>query len=96
MLGELGKAYGLSGRKTDAVKIADELLELSSRQYVSPYNLALVYLGLRDNERTIEWLKKSCDDRSALLPYLNTQWQFDEIRSDARFAEIVERIGLPA
>jgi len=96
MKAELGKAYGFAGRDAEAAKIAEELIELSSRQYVSPYNIALVYTGLRDNDRALEWLEKACDIRAALLPYLRTQWQFDELRSDPRFTQIVERIGLPA
>ena len=51
MLAELGHAYGLAGKRTEAVKILAELKELSKHHYISPYNLALVYTGLGDNDQ---------------------------------------------
>ncbi len=95
MLAELGHAYGLAGKRTEAETVLDELKELSSRHYVSPYNLALVYTGLGDKDKAFEWLNEACEDRSGLLIYLKTQHSFDSLHADPRFKDLVRRIGLP-
>ncbi len=95
MLAELGHAYGLAGMPAEAEKVLDQLKELSKEQYVSPYNMALVYTGLGEKDAAIEWLGKACDDRSGLLIYLKTQHSFDSLRTDSRFEECLRRIGLP-
>jgi hypothetical protein len=50
VLSLLGHAYAESGRKGDAAKIIDELNERSNDEYVSPYDVAIIYVGLRDKE----------------------------------------------
>ncbi len=95
MRSELGHAYGLAGKRDEAEKILNELKELSKQQYVSPYNMALVYTGLGEKDAAFEWLGKACDDRSGLLIYLKTQHSFDGLRADPRFEDCVRRIGLP-
>ena len=47
-LGELGQAYGFSGRRSEALKEIDKLQELSKQRYVAAYNLALIYASLGD------------------------------------------------
>jgi hypothetical protein len=43
--------YGLAGRKGEANKILNELLELSPRRYVTPPALTNVYIGLGDKDQ---------------------------------------------
>ncbi len=59
VLALLGHAYASSGYKTEAVKILEQLKELSKQRYVSAYSLAIVYLGLGDKEEALRWLEKS-------------------------------------
>ena len=95
MLAELGHAYGLAGKRTEAVKILAELKELSKHHYISPYNLALVYTGLGDNDQAFVSLNEACEDRSGLLIYLKTQHSFASLHGDPRYQEILRRVGLP-
>jgi len=53
-----------------------------------------VHLGFGDNDRVFEWLNKACDERYGYLAYLNVDPMFDSVRSDARFADLVRRVGL--
>jgi adenylate cyclase len=95
MQAQLGHAYALAGETDKALKIADDLMELSAKQYISPYNMAVVYAGLGDNDKGFTWLNKSFEDRSGMLIYLRTQHTFDPISDDPRFAECIARLGLP-
>ena len=94
MLAELGSAYGYLGKTTEAIQILDKLNDLALKTYIAPYNFALLYTGLGDLEKALDWLERSRDDRNSLLIYLRTEHQFAQLRSDPRFGAIVRSIGL--
>ena len=94
-LGMLGLAYGLAGRKADALKILNELLELNKTRYVTPAALVNVYVGLGDKEQAFAWLEKAYQERSNYLAWLKVFPILDPLRSDPRFADLVHRVGLP-
>ena len=77
------------------MRLLAELKDQSDRRYVSPFNLAVVYGGLGDNERTLEWLGKAYNERSPSLSLLRLSPAFDGVRSDSRFNVLVQRVGLP-
>lgn len=92
--GDLGQAYGLSGRRSEALKEIDKLQELSKQRYVAPYNLALIYTSLDDKDNALEWLEKAYEDRSTLLIWIKVDPRLDNLRSDARFKAVIKRMGL--
>lgn len=57
-------------------------------------NVAWVYAGLGDRDRTFEWLEKDFQQRSGLLPQVAWQFVFDDLRSDPRYAGLLRRMGL--
>ncbi len=91
---ELGHAYAISGERSEAQKVLDELEQLSKRRYVPPDNIALVYLGLGKKNLTFEYLEKAYEDRSVGLSWLKADPIFDSLRSDPRFKALLKRIGL--
>jgi serine/threonine-protein kinase len=93
-LGGLGHAYALAGKRDAAQKILDELLDLSKQKYVSAYDLALIYAGLGENEQALEWLEKADEQRNGWLNFLLVEPRFDALRSEAKFAELVKKVGL--
>ena len=72
-----------------------ELTNRSARQYVSPYALALVYAGLGENGRALEWLERAGEERSPRLVFLSVEPAFDGLRGDTRFAALRTKLGLP-
>ena len=54
----LGWVYAVSGRRTDALKIAQEFKDLSSHAYVDFYQLATIYAGLGDKDEAFRLLEK--------------------------------------
>ena len=95
LLGFLGHAYALSGKKTEALKILKELKEMERVRYVSPYDLAVLYTGLGDKDQAIEQLNKAYQQRSGWIITLRVDPLFDPLRSDARFAALVQTLKLP-
>ena len=95
LVAALGHAYALSGERDKANKILDELREMSKQRYVSPYLIAIVYVGLGDKDQAFAWLEKAYQDRSAFLIWLKVEPLFDNLRSDPRFQDLLRRVGLP-
>ena len=90
----LGHAYGVSGRRTEAVSMLGELKKRAKEGYVSPYYMALVYIGLGEKHPAIEWLERAFEDRSGWMISLETNPQLDSLRSDSRFRDLLRRVGV--
>lgn len=95
MVAALGHAYGTAGKRTEAQKILSRLLEQSKREYVSPFYVALVYAGLHEDERALDWLEKACEDRSNPIVFLKVDPQLENLRAAPRFQAILHRLALP-
>lgn len=93
--GDIGHVYAVSGNSAEAQKIVAHLKQESEQRYVNSFEIALVYVGLGDNDQGIEWLNKAFGERSDQMIYLNADPRLDPIRSDPRFAELVRRVGIP-
>jgi len=91
-LGLLGMSYGAAGRRTDAIRVLNELVEWSSREYVAPFHVAFVHLGLRDDEAAIAALELACDQRNALAWWPMSAGHYDPLRSHPRFANLLSKI----
>jgi TolB-like protein/Tfp pilus assembly protein PilF len=89
-LSALGHAYGVSGMRQDALRILEEL---EQKPYTSPYNTALIHLGLGDHKQAIDWLEKAYDEHTIPLVYLKKGPRFDHLREDPRFIDLLARMG---
>jgi tetratricopeptide (TPR) repeat protein len=90
----LAYMYAVAGKRNEALKILDEMLEASKREYIEPIFMAMVYLGLDDKEKTFEWLIKAYEERSPYMLNLKMEPLFDPLRSDPRFVELSRKMGL--
>jgi TolB-like protein/Tfp pilus assembly protein PilF len=90
---ELGYVFAVSGKRSQAQEMLDELKERSEHAFVSPYNVAKVYVGLGEIDLTFEWLDRAFEERSEWLIWLKVDPKLDCIRSDSRFRKLMQRIG---
>ena len=72
----------------------EELRQLAAERRASPYHLALIYAGLGEKDHAIELLNQAFDERAERLVWLRVDPRFDKLRSDARFNDLLQRIGL--
>ena len=93
-MAELGLAYALQGKTGRARTLIESLEQRSRERYVSPFNLALIYGGLRDNRRTLALLEEAERERSQSMNLLVLSPAFDGVRADPRFTALVRHIGL--
>jgi TolB-like protein/DNA-binding winged helix-turn-helix (wHTH) protein/Flp pilus assembly protein TadD len=89
----LANVYAVLGRKEEAIKIAKDLEAQHDQNPSAEANIALIYVGLGDQDQAMIWLNKAYEAR--FNPSILLRPAFDPLRSDARFAELLRRIGLP-
>lgn len=83
----------MSGKKNEARAILDKLK--ISKDYVSPTELATIYVGLGDKEGAIASLERAHAAHDLQLQFLKVDPHMDSLRSDPRFAELMRKVGLP-
>jgi TolB-like protein/DNA-binding winged helix-turn-helix (wHTH) protein/tetratricopeptide (TPR) repeat protein len=95
-LASLAHAYGVAGRRGDALKLIRKLERLAAGQHVSSYDMALAFVGVGEKDQAFSWLEKAASDHAARLIFLNVEPRFDSLRSDPRYAELMRRLGFAA
>jgi tetratricopeptide (TPR) repeat protein len=91
-LAGLAQAHAVAGEKLAMARIVKELGE-SGQRYVSPYNVARVYGAIDDKQRALEWLERAYQEHNPDLIELTREPSFASLRSDAKFRELMSRIG---
>ncbi len=87
----LGFASGMAGRTAEAQDILAKLQSLSERRYISGLYFAMVYAGLKDNERAIHYLNEAFQTKHPGLVLIRIDPTFDGLRSDDKFKALVRR-----
>jgi TolB-like protein/Flp pilus assembly protein TadD len=89
----LGHAYAVSGRRNEAIKILNDLEARHNHNPSTDADIALIYMGLGDLDQAMISLNKAYEARFKASILLRPA--FDPLRSDARFQDLLHRIGLP-
>lgn len=64
---QLGWAYARSGRIEEARRLLAELRDISRKAYVQPSSFVLIYLGLGETDKFLDWLDQAIDDRNGQI-----------------------------
>jgi tetratricopeptide (TPR) repeat protein len=92
---DLGHGYAVAGMQAEARKVLDELRRLSRSHYVDATRFALVYTGLGERGRAMEWLEKAYEHRDMGLIMLRPDPRFYPLRNDPRYRSLLRRMKLP-
>jgi TolB-like protein/Tfp pilus assembly protein PilF len=87
-------ALAVSGDKTAARQVLAQLESISSQRFVPALYFAAIYTGLGDKDQAFHWLELAQTERYDRLVYLNVDPLADPLRTDPRFATLMNRIGL--
>jgi TolB-like protein/tetratricopeptide (TPR) repeat protein len=93
-LAKLGHGYAIAGRCDESRTVLNQLNTLSSTRFVSPYDIALVHLGLQEYDEAFTWLQQALEQRSLWLGYISVEPQLDPLRADPRFQTLRRRVDL--
>jgi eukaryotic-like serine/threonine-protein kinase len=93
LLGELGVALALLGRRGEALTVLEEMRELRHRRYVSPaWEVGVLrVLGTEDEVR--DAFARMIAERSGLVPFLKADPSWAELRALGWFQEMLARSG---
>jgi serine/threonine-protein kinase len=83
-----------AGRMEEARALADRLTEFSRQQHISPFWLALAYVGIGEKAAALDALEKAYEQRDVILVWLGTEPRVDSLRTEPRFIDILRHIGL--
>jgi serine/threonine-protein kinase len=95
MVAQLGHAHARAGRPELARAALAELRERLQREHVSPFFFALLHIGLGEPDTALDWLERGYHEKDWYLCVLKTEPPFDPLRGNARFQDLVRRIGFP-
>lgn len=93
-LGARAQIYARAGRTAEARKMLDELLVRARTGYVSPGILASSYFELGEPDEGFRWVERAYLERSNYVAYIAIDDAFNSVRSDARYLNLLRRIGL--
>jgi TolB-like protein/tRNA A-37 threonylcarbamoyl transferase component Bud32/Flp pilus assembly protein TadD len=91
----VGQTYAAAGRTAEAHQILADLIRPTPGRYVSPSDIAALYVWLGDNDRAMDWLAKAFDERSFNMVYLKVHPGYDPLRQDPRFIALLRRLAFP-
>jgi serine/threonine-protein kinase len=83
------------GRHQEATEILQELEELERTTYIPPTDLAKIQLALKNHDEAFAWLEKAVEVRDADLFMLKVWPEWDPIRDDPRFDDLLRRLNFP-
>lgn len=90
----LATAYARAGRRSQALRLINELKERRKKSYVPAGALINPNLGLGDYDQAFFWFEEAFKEQSNILMFLKVHPYFDPVRGDPRFKDLVHRVGL--
>lgn len=88
----LGAAYAHMGNRARAQAILKQLQ--TSKEYVSPFELAILYDALGERDQAFKSLEKAYKAHDLQFQFLGVSPEWDSLRSDPRFQDLLRRVGL--
>jgi len=90
----LGITYAKMGRREDARRVLDQLIEKSQHQYVAADSIAAVFVALGEKDEALRWLERAFEEHSGSFYSYLFRPEFRPLRSDPRFRDLLSRIGI--
>src|SRR6266567_2651942 len=90
----IAHVLAISGKRSEALIELAKLQERAKRQYVPPYDIALIYVGLGENDKALAWLEKAYDDHSTEMIYFKVDPLLAPLHSDPRYQNLLRRMKL--
>jgi tetratricopeptide (TPR) repeat protein len=91
----LAYASARAGHHDEATAILDELLVRAENDYVPPYQVAMAYAALGNDDAAFDWLRRACSERDPQVTSLAVTAAFEPLRADPRYREISALLALP-
>ena len=90
----LATAYAKAGRRSEALRLIDELKHRRQTTFVPAGALINPHLALGDYDEAFIWFDRAYQEKSNILQFLKVHPFFDPLRNDPRFKDLVHKVGL--
>ena len=91
-------AYSLAsaGDPAFAREVAAEFEQRRQAEYISPVDMAMVYIGLGEKETALDWIERAIAERRGWAAYLRVHPIVDPLRDEPRFNELLKAMTFEA
>lgn len=90
----LATANARAGRRSEAIRLINELKRRRKTAYVPAGAFINPYLALGDYDQAFVWFERAYQEHSNILQFLRVHPFFDPVRKDPRFRDLLRRVGL--
>ncbi|MBL8125237.1 MAG: tetratricopeptide repeat protein [Pyrinomonadaceae bacterium] len=94
-LSVLGYVLARTGKRGEALQIADELKARFAKRQARGFEIATIYLGLDDRDEAFRWLEKDFENREAIAPSYLSGYPLNNLSDDPRYKDLLKRMNLP-
>jgi len=91
----LKRGHAEAGYRGAMRSAAGVLVGRSNQSYIPAIRIALLYAHAQEKDLALDWLEKAFEDREPLMVYLNKDLQWDYLRDDPRFQDLLSRMNFP-
>ncbi len=91
----LGYVYGRANQQREALKVLAQLQERAKDEYVSPFGIAMVHLGLCQHDRALTFFEEAYQQHDPWLITLKASHELDPLRSHPRFQSLLRQMNFP-
>lgn len=91
----LARGYAEAGYARAMRLAAEKLAERSNLAHVPAIRIARLCAHAGEKDRALEWLEKAYEQRESALVHLSVGWDWNSLRDDPRFQDLMRRMNLP-
>ena len=88
-----GYASAKSGKQDEARNLLNKLFKLSNERFIPFSHIALIYNGLGETDKALEWLEKAYEQRDPKMAFLKVDPKWNNLRSEPRFIDLLKRMN---
>jgi tetratricopeptide (TPR) repeat protein len=93
-LARIGYVYAVAGKRREAIKILEEMKDLTGKRYNLSTHIAAIYAALGNKDQALAWLNKACDEHEQGVVDLKVDPRLNTLRADPRFVDLLRRVKL--
>ncbi|MBA3439370.1 MAG: hypothetical protein H0T92_05825, partial [Pyrinomonadaceae bacterium] len=86
---KLAHVLAAGGRSSEAREIVQQLAARRKREWVTAYEIAVIYSLLGDRDQAFQWLAQAEREHAVGFTFARVDPHLDNIRSDPRYAELL-------
>jgi eukaryotic-like serine/threonine-protein kinase len=91
----LTTGYHQAGYREAMRRAAEVLAARAQHSHVAGVRIARLYAHAGDADRALSWLQKAYEARETPLVHLGVAWDWDQLRPDPRFQDLLRRLHFP-